>query len=174
LAQTDETGAGGTTARLDVRLRPATAADRELLFGIYASTRAEELAVVDWPAAMVEAFLRQQFEAQDVYYRATFSEASFDLIVVDGRPAGRLYLYPNGTETTIIDIALLPDFRGRGVGTRLVADVLADAAVRGSCVTIHVERFNRALAWYRRLGFVAVDDLGVYLLLRWQPEPTNP
>ncbi len=136
---------------------------------MFASTRAEELAAVDWPQEAVDAFLRQQFDAQDRHYRQNYPGASFDLIIVDGQRAGRLYLHPRADETRIVDIALLPPFRGRGVGTRLLGDVLAAARARGACVTIHVERNNPALAWYQRLGFGGEEDRGVYLFLRWWP-----
>jgi ribosomal protein S18 acetylase RimI-like enzyme len=151
------------------QLRAAGSADREFLFRVYASTRAEELAMLDWPAAAQEAFLRQQFDAQDRDYRQNYPEASFDLIIVDGQRAGRLYLDQRAAETNIIDIALLPEYRGRGVGTRLVGDVLAEARARGVSVTLYVEFNNPARAWYQRLGFALEDDQGVYLLLRWRP-----
>jgi ribosomal protein S18 acetylase RimI-like enzyme len=150
-------------------LRRAGSADAELLFRVYASTRAEELAALDWPPATMEVFLRQQFDAQDRHYRQSYPEASFDLIIVDGQRAGRLYLDRTADETRIVDIALLPEFRGRGVGTRVVGDVMAAACRRDASVTIHVERTNPALSWYQRLGFQMEEDRGVYLFLRWRP-----
>jgi ribosomal protein S18 acetylase RimI-like enzyme len=152
-----------------VDLRPATPADRELLYRVYAATRANELAAVDWPETAVDAFLRQQFDAQDQHYRLNYPGATFEVIVVDGEPAGRLYLHVKAEETRVIDIALLPRFRGHGVGSRLMEEVLAAAADRGLCVTIHVERNNPALAWYHRLGFAMAEDRGVYLFLRCWP-----
>lgn len=151
------------------QLRRASPADRELLYQVYASTRAEELSVVDWPTEVVDTFLRQQFDAQDRHYRQNFPRASFDLVIVDGQRAGRLYVDPREGETCVVDIALLPQFRGRGVGTTLLGEVCTAARSRGASVTIHVERNNPALAWYQRLGFVVEDDRGVYLFLRWRP-----
>lgn len=157
-----------------VELRPAVSADRELLYRVYASTRAEELAAVDWPPAVVDAFLRQQFDAQDRHYRQHFPDATFQVVVVDGEDAGRWYLQAGANETRVIDVALLPDFRGRGVGSELMATAQAAAGERDGCVTIHVERNNPALRWYHRLGFVVVEDNGVYLFLRWPPDGTSP
>lgn len=154
-----------------IELRPVSPADRDLLFRIYAGTRTEEMALLDWPEPAIEAFLRQQFEAQDTHYRGNYPGASFDVIVVGGQPAGRLYLHLGADETRIIDIALLADFRGLGVGTRLLGQVMDSAGARGASVTIHVERNNPALRWYRRLGFQLAEDKGVYLFLRWSPAP---
>lgn len=145
-------------------LRTATAEDEAFLLAVYASTRAEELAVVAWDAATKEAFLRLQFEAQDSYYRQHFPDATFDIVTVNGVPAGRLYVERRDTEVRVIDIALLPEHRGKGVGTRLLREVLAE----GKRVTIHVERENPARRLYDRLGFVQVAEQGVYLLLERQ------
>jgi ribosomal protein S18 acetylase RimI-like enzyme len=153
-----------------VRLRPARASDRALLFEVYASTRAEELAVVPWPEPTKQAFLAQQFEAQDVHYRRHYPDASFEVIEVDGEPAGRLYVDRLDEEIRIIDIALLPGFRGRGIGAALLRELIDEAAGAGKRLSIHVERENRARTLYERLGFTVVaDDGGVYVLMERPP-----
>jgi ribosomal protein S18 acetylase RimI-like enzyme len=146
-------------------LRQAEPGDREFLYRVYASTRAEELAVVPWDDSEKDAFLRAQFDAQDRWYREHYAGASFDVVLIDGEPAGRLYVYRSAAEIRIVDIALLPERRGRGVGTALLRDLLAEADAAGKRVTIHVERFNPALRLYERLGFAVAEDKGVYLLL---------
>ncbi len=143
--------------------------DEALLYEVYASTREEELSGVDWDDGRKEAFLRQQFTAQHQWYTEQYEGASFDVILVDGQPAGRLYVARWPEEIRIMDIALLPGHRGLGVGRTVLADLMAEAAAVAKPLTIHVERFNRALRLYLRLGFVPVEDKGVYLLLRWSP-----
>lgn len=150
-------------------LRPAGAADAELLYRIYASTREDELAVVPWDASTKEAFLRMQFAAQDSYYRANFPGASYDLIVSDEEVLGRLYVDRGKTTWLVIDLALLPEHRGQGTGTRLLTEVLAGATAAGKPVQVHVERLNPARHLYDRLGFTQIADEGVYLLLEWKP-----
>lgn len=150
-------------------LRPADDADRETLFRIYASTREQELSVLDWAAEAREAFLRQQFEAQDRHYRQHYHHTRFDLILRDGEPVGRLYVARWAAEIRIVDIALLPTARGHGLGGALIARLLAEAAAAGLPVTIHVERENPALRLYARLGFRLAEDKGVYLFLERPP-----
>jgi ribosomal protein S18 acetylase RimI-like enzyme len=152
-----------------VALRPAGPADAEFLCRVYASTRAEELAVTGWDEKTKNAFLEQQFRAQDDYYRANYDGASFDIVLVDGEPAGRLYVARWADEIRVMDIALLPDFRGRGAGEQLLRGLMAEAEEAGKALTIHVERENPALRFYRRLGFEHAEDRGVYLFLRWEP-----
>jgi ribosomal protein S18 acetylase RimI-like enzyme len=151
-----------------VELVPVGRRDLEFLYRVYASTRAEELAVVPWDDAQKEAFLRMQFDAQDRWYREQYPRASYEVIVVDGEPAGRLYLHRGDAELRIVDIALLPEHRGNGVGTSLLHDLLAEADTAGKRVTIHVERMNPALRLYQRLGFRVAGEHGVYLLLERQ------
>jgi ribosomal protein S18 acetylase RimI-like enzyme len=152
-----------------VVLRPATDADRELLLAVYASTRAEELDQVAWAPGQREWFLRMQFDAQDHEYRRHNPHGSFDVIEVDGQPAGRLYVDRRPGDLRIVDIALLPEFRGRHVGGGLVRDLQRQAAAEGRIVSIHVEAHNRAAGLYERLGFVVAEELGVYRRMEWTP-----
>ena len=155
---------------MPVVLRPIRAEDEAFLYRVYASTREREMALVDWCEAEKEAFLRMQFEAQHTYYKAQFKEAELSVVEEDGRPIGRLYVDRRPEEIRIIDIALLPEHRKQGLGTRLLEDVLAEAYAAGKPVRIHVEKQNPAMRLYRRLGFVTLSDEGVYDLLEWSPE----
>lgn len=127
------------------------------------------MALVDWGPAQIDAFLRSQFAAQDRFYRENYPGAVFQIILLGETPAGRLYIHQRADEIRIMDIALLPEFRGRGVGTQLLQRVLEEGRAQNLPVTIHVERFNPALHWYERLGFRLAEDKGVYLFLRWSP-----
>lgn len=153
-----------------ISFRPITDADLAFLSDLYGSTRADEMAVVPWAQEEKESFLRMQFEAQHTFYGEQFPEASFDLVLEDGEPIGRLYIDRREEEHRLIDIALLPEHRGKGIGGRLMSDVLAEAATVGKMVRIHVEQNNPAMHLYHRLGFQKVEDQGVYDLMEWRPE----
>lgn len=151
-------------------LRPATDGDREFLYRVYAAARAGEMALVNhWSAAEKDAFLRFQFEAQDRHYHRHYPSARYEIIVRDGEDAGRLYVARLGGEIRLMDIALLPEHRSRGSGGTLVRALLDEAAREGQRVSLHVEADNPARRLYRRLGFVAVEEVGVYQLMHWEP-----
>lgn len=146
-------------------LRPVTDADRPFLVGLYGSVREPELALVPWDAAAKRAFVEQQFAAQDAHYREHYPGASLDVVEVDGEAAGRLYVHRGPRDVRIMDIALAPAYRGRGLGSRLLARLIAEADAAGRKLSIHVEGDNPARRLYERLGFRRAGEHGVYLLL---------
>ena len=157
-----------TAPQRTVLLRPTTAEDREFLVDLYGSTRAEELSQVVWPEGAREAFVRMQFEAQDADYRRNNRDGSFDVIEVDGVRAGRLYVDRRPDDIRIVDIALLPEFRGAGIGGGLIAGLIEEAVESGRSVSIHVEIHNPAAGLYERLGFVTVAEQGLYRRMEWR------
>ena len=110
-----------------VRFRAIRETDLPFLSHLYASTRAEELAPVPWSDEQKQAFLSQQFDAQHQHYQKHFANAGFDLILLDETPIGRLYVDRQDDEIRIVDIALLPEHRGRGIGGHIMRDILDEA-----------------------------------------------
>lgn len=153
----------------DISLRPITDDDLEFLFEVYASTRHDELSVVPWTDSQKHEFLRIQFGAQHSHYQEHFSDATFDVIEVGGRPVGRWYVLRGDEEFRIVDIALLPGDRGKGIGGKLLEGLIHEAQIVQVPVAIHVEHHNPALSLYERLGFTIVDDTGVYYLMTRTP-----
>ena len=152
-----------------VSLRAATPGDTEFLAAVYAATRMEELAATDWSDGQKAEFCRMQFTAQDTHYRQHYPTADFSAIEVSGTLVGRLYVDRWTREIRIMDIAILPEHRGKGIGTHLLVGLQSEAARTARCLTIHVERFNPALRLYERLGFRMTEDKGVYFLMEWAP-----
>ena len=148
-----------------VHLRAASAADEPLLFAIYAAGRAEELARVPWSDEQKLAFVTQQHEAQSTSYRSRHPNGEFLVIeLTDGRGIGLLYKARlANVDIRILDIALLPEWCGRGIGTALLDDVLSEADHTGAMVSLHVEVWNRAIGLNQRLGFVEVARNDVHV-----------
>lgn len=155
-------------------LRPETDADIPFLMRLFASTREEELAQVPWSAEEKQAFLAQQFHAQRHHYRNYIDGCVFGVIEHNGEPAGRIYLHERPLHLHLVDVALLPAWRGRGVGTALLEALQEVGRRSGRRVTIFVEKFNSALRLYRRLGFTGIADHGVYLEMEWRPQDAFP
>src|SRR5262245_35487999 len=150
-----------------VSLRPIVSGDAEFLLAVYASGREQELAQVPWDDVFREAFLRQQFRAQQLYYDQQYAGADFLVIEKGGVPIGRLYVARTRDEIRIVDIALVPQYRNAGIGSGLIRDLLAEGASTGRPVRLQVVRSNPALALYERLGFRVVQDGDAYVSLEW-------
>ena len=131
--------------------------------------REPELAHLPWDDGMRRAFVEQQFTAQDTHYREHYPGATLDVIEVDGEPAGRLYVHRGASDIRIMDIALAPEYRGRGIGSGLLRALIAEAQANARTLSIHVETNNPARRLYERLGFVQAGEHGVYLLLERAP-----
>jgi GNAT superfamily N-acetyltransferase len=150
-----------------ISFRPINDADLPFLCTVYGSTREDELMLTDWDDARKATFVEMQFTAQHAYYQEHYDRADFLVVLVDNVPAGRLYVNRGKSDIRIVDIALLPDHRGHGIGGRILASLLAEARATGRTVSIHVEKFNPAMRLYHRLGFQKVEDKGVYDYLVW-------
>lgn len=142
--------------------RTVTDDDSEFLFRLYASTRSDELALTGWRSDQLEAFLRMQFGLQHNQYRRNYPDANFNLIFINEVPAGRLYVERTGEMIRIIDISLLPEFRGKGAGGRILRNLVEEADAAGCTVSLHVEMGNPIRKLYKTLGFVEKEQRGVY------------
>lgn len=155
-------------AALNITFREVTPGDRAFLGELYISTRLEELSVTGWAPEVIRAFLQQQFEAQTAHYEQHYLQhgAIFRIILERGHPVGRLYTFPGSEELRVVDIALIPGARGRGLGSAILVDLLSKS---DKPVTIHVEKQNPAMRLYQRLGFTKIGEHGYYDLLECRP-----
>ncbi|WP_236585432.1 GNAT family N-acetyltransferase [Dyella sp. EPa41] len=152
-----------------LRWRDAHDGDLPFLRRLYADTRAAELAAVPWPDAARRAFLDSQFTLQHRHYTTNYQPADYLVIEYAGVPIGRLYLHCHDHEATVIDIALLEAWRGRGFGAALLREVQCAAARDAlDAVVLHVDLRNLgARRLYERMRFVAEADTGTHLRMRW-------
>lgn len=160
---------GATKGGQTIGLRPVAPVDDEFLLGIYASTREEELAQAEWAEGQKEQFLRWQFDLQRREYDVRFPDAAYDIILFDGRPAGRMWVGADAGQIRLLDIALLPEFQNRGIGTLLLRDLIEHARREGKPLRHMVFTLNNdAQRFYERLGFVVIEDFGAYKHMEWR------
>jgi ribosomal protein S18 acetylase RimI-like enzyme len=150
-------------------LRPATSRDEDFLFRLYASTRMEELAATEWSTRERRVFLQQQFRARAQSYAAEFPGAQSSVITLDGLPIGCMIVHRSATEIRLVDLALLPEFRRRGIGRTLVETLQTEAGVSQRPLRLAVREDNAARRLYQRLGFSPVAQAGVHLRMEWNP-----
>jgi GNAT superfamily N-acetyltransferase len=153
-----------------ITLRTVTAGDDEFLLAVYASTREDELAQVEWGEGQKELFVRWQYELQRREYHGRFPDARYQLILIDGEPAGRIWVGEDEEQIRLLDIALLPQFQKRGAGTVLLRELMKEAGRAGKLLRHMVFVLNNdAHRFYERLGFVVIEDLGAYKQMEYRP-----
>ena len=150
-------------------LRDVSPEDDVFLRRVYACARAQEMAMVPWSEEMREAFLRFQFDAQDKDYRSKYPGASFQIILHEDKPVGRLYVSREPDQIRILDITVLPEYRSKGIGTSLIRELLAEADQNHQVVTVWVEQFNPSQVIFQHLGFKISQDDGYNNLLEYRP-----
>jgi GNAT superfamily N-acetyltransferase len=159
----------------DVSTRPERLPDDgDFLLSVYASTRQPELTGLGWPEQQQDAFIRMQFDAQTRHYRESFPDATYSVICVDGERAGRLIVNRASDQITIVDITLIPKFRGIGVGGGLVRHLLDQADADRLRVRCHVLHDSAARRFWERAGFIAQHHDGVYVAMERAPRGQPP
>jgi ribosomal protein S18 acetylase RimI-like enzyme len=157
--------------KLSLKVRPVVPADEAFLLTLYAGTRADEMALVEWADEERGAFLRQQHDAQMKHYQENFGNARHEIILQEGRPIGRIYVERNDEEIRLLDITILPAERRAGIGTQIMGDLMDEAATAGVPIRFYVWQLNYgALRFYQRLGFNQVGVAGAYLSMEWRAE----
>jgi ribosomal protein S18 acetylase RimI-like enzyme len=154
---------------MTISLRPYRADDQDFLFRLYASTRLHEIAPFGWPEAQQEAFLRMQFTAQQRWYAMTFAQAEHHIVEQDGVAIGRLMLSHEKPAATLIDIALVPERRRLGIGSRLIQQLIQQCDEEKLTLRLQVLRDNPALRLYERLGFTRTGEDQIYIQMERPP-----
>jgi ribosomal protein S18 acetylase RimI-like enzyme len=153
-----------------ISLRTASPEDKLFYFRVYASTRTEEMALVNWTAEQKDSFLWMQFNAQTEHYRLNYPTAEYQVILREGVSAGRLITERTKDQLLIMDISILPEYRNHGIGTAIIQDLKDEAAQSGVPLVLRVEYFNPVIRLYTRLGFEKTREVNsVYQEMVWKP-----
>jgi ribosomal protein S18 acetylase RimI-like enzyme len=152
-----------------VSLRPATADDAAFLELVYKSSRGDDLRGLGWDENRIGDFLSMQYEAQRAFDGQDHGKAMDQVILYDDKPVGRLLVESREQEIRCLDLAVLPDFRNRGVGTHLLRTLQTQATNSHRSLRLQVIRFNRALTLLERLGFVRTSETGTHFQMEWKP-----
>jgi ribosomal protein S18 acetylase RimI-like enzyme len=151
-----------------VSLRREREDDRDFRYRLFCDSRQPELALLLPPAAYRQV-MTHQFHAQTVSYLAAFPQARFDIVELDGRPIGRIVVDRPGSKLHIVDQAIIPALRGRGIGTAIMRALMDEAAASGLPVRLTVASSNDpSMRLYLRLGFVPIDSVPLFIELEWQ------
>lgn len=154
---------------MNISRRPVCPEDQEFQFRLYAGTRQAEIAGLGWSPAQQEAFLRMQFAAQQNWYRTAYPQAVWEIVELEQAPVGRMIVLRGEESITLVDIALLGEHRGKGIGGSLVRELLQRGRDENLPVRLQVLKTNPAARLYQRLGFAKRGEDELYLQMEKLP-----
>lgn len=150
-----------------IRLRPATIDDEDFLLEVYKSSRGDDLRELGWSEDRIEEFLRMQYEAQQRFFDSEYRQANNQIILLEDRPVGRLFVDRREHEIRCIDVTLLPEYRNAGMGTFLLRQLQDEARHASKPLRLQIIRFNRAVNLFERLGFMRTSETGMHFQMEW-------
>ena len=146
-------------------LRPVTKGDKRFVRDLYCTSRDHEINHVDMPEPQLKVFLRQQFALQQKHFDKTYPKADKQVIIDQGKPIGRLYVEQSADDIHLIDITLLREYRGNGIGRYFVEQLIAKALQKKTKVSLYVQAQNPALKLYQSMGFKPAGGKGDYFYM---------
>ena len=156
-----------------IQLRPVEEKDTAFIEAVYRTTREVELNFTNWSEHQKNAFISMQSAAQLAEYKTKFPGARFQVIIYNKKNAGRFYTWENEIEIRLLDITLLYQFRGKGIGTDLLQQLIARSNKTQKTLSLHVEVSNPILKLYQRLGFIYIKNNGRHYYMERQPEKSS-
>jgi RimJ/RimL family protein N-acetyltransferase len=148
---------------------PISSADEDFLIALYGSTREQELAPLPWDTAQREAFIKLQHTAQLRHYQSQYPEAVHQIILSGNLPIGRSYVDRREREIRILDLSLLPKYRGQGFGSSLIRGLIDEAKHSNKTLSVYLEAHNQYQTLFARLGFKPVEAKDANILFEWRP-----
>ena len=127
--------------------------DQSFIEKVYRGTREKELLFTYLTEAQKTNFILMQLKAQLADYKMNYEGATYQIIVYNKKSVGRLYLWETENNIRVLDISLLPEYQGRGIGTEILSNIIMSAKLKNKLVSLHVAKNNPAKNLYLRLGF---------------------
>ncbi|PSJ65703.1 GNAT family N-acetyltransferase [Kumtagia ephedrae] len=152
-----------------LQLRPEREDDQAFRFDLFCNSRLPEWRLVALDPNLFQQIMRHQFHAQTVSYRAQFPNARFDIVELDRAPVGRIVVNRPGDVIHIVDQAIVPELRSRGIGTGIMTALMEEARRNDIPVRLKVASDNDpSMRLYFRLGFAVIDTTVTYLEMEWR------
>ncbi|MGB0712098.1 MAG: GNAT family N-acetyltransferase [Gammaproteobacteria bacterium] len=150
-------------------IRPSNPGDTPFLETLYHSTR-DDLRLADADDDYIEEIIAMQFRAQSSGYGEQFPNAMYFVVEHLGERIGKLTLDFGTVEVRVVDLALVREARGKGIGAQVIQAVQQTAQQIMAPVTLSVAVNNvQAQQLYQRMGFQLQESTPVTHHLVWFP-----
>lgn len=142
-----------------------------LAYRLFAVDKLAEFAAIGVPQLQAEELVQMQWRGRTLTYANQYPGAEdWTISLEDGTPVGRYLLQKTSQSVRMVDFAILPEWRGRGIGTQVLQRLIQNTATNGSIFSLRVEKNNRALYLYKRLGLNIISSDEISFEMEWKPE----
>jgi ribosomal protein S18 acetylase RimI-like enzyme len=151
-----------------ISLCPIEPKDNEFLLRVFKESRPDLNLINDISEEQRESIILEQFKMEKQQLEQIYPNAEFSIIKLNEEPIGRIYIYYGETTNRIVEIGLLEDYRGLGIGQRLMTTVIGNATKMKKNVRLQVAWFNqRAYKFYERIGFKVIENQEVFFEMEY-------
>ncbi len=105
---------------------------------------------------------------QDRLFEESWIPHKFEIVLCDGNPCGFLSIEDRPDHIYVSHIVIVPQFQGRGIGSRLLNEEMRRGREAKSPLRLQVLRENRAIELYRRLGFKECGTTETHICMIWE------
>src|SRR5580693_5097548 len=158
-------------------LRPSRADDQEFLHRLFCSVHSEKLNLALLSVEERNRLIGLMYQGFAGHYSTIGPAADDRIVLLNNESIGRMILLQTREEIRLADLAILPQYRRRGIGSALIGQLQTESTMSKRPVRLQVAQFDHALRLYQRLGFYKTDAIGTYLHLEWSSKRaslTNP
>src|ERR1043166_382118 len=152
-----------------ISLRVIAPEDSKFLLILYKSSRGEDLRGLGWDEQRISEFLDMQYAAQQRFHATEYKKAVDQIVLRGSEPVGRVTFEPREHEIRCVEVALMPEHRNAGIGTRLIRELQTEAKRQKKPLRLQVIRFSRAVSMFERLGFQRISETGTHFQMEWTP-----
>jgi len=153
-------------------VRPALPQDEIFLYELYSAVRAPEFALAPISATQKEHLIRMQFRGQMSAYTQMYPNSCYHVVLLDGKPVGRLWVASGDSDFQLVDIAIHPKLQSKGIGTVLIQRLQQEAVKARVPIHCCVFKFNPgSLRFHQRLGLTILREDQMYFYMEWRPVP---
>jgi len=152
-----------------ISLRPVVLPDdEEFLIALYYTCR-EDLQMLQIDEAQKRNISLMQYIAQKQHYEKQFPPAGNDIILLDGKEVGRLWIARFEKEIVGVEFIILPEYRNHKIGTKLLKDLFAEAVATRRDFNFYVLKMNhKAQRLYKRLNCEFIDETPTHFKMHWK------
>ncbi|MFZ2523298.1 MAG: GNAT family N-acetyltransferase [Minisyncoccia bacterium] len=106
---------------------------------------------------------------QDGFFERSWIPETHQIIYFNNVPAGYCSFINYPDHIFASELVILPEFQGKGIGSKLLTNLIKESDEKSIPIKLQVFKQNRAQELYRRLGYKDVEEEGTHIKMEYVP-----